>query len=109
MQDLMKTHTTPEKKWLKERDELFKLAVYLFSPSRAITWVPSSDTNPYQITKYQLSGAETRSELCSSQTQIWYKHFKKRSLPAIMKQTTQPAASQSREKQEARTQQTAVH
>lgn len=62
MQDLMKTHTTPENKRLKERDELFKLPVYLFSPSRAITWMPS-DANPYQITKYQLFGAETRNEL----------------------------------------------
>lgn len=57
MQDLMKTHTTPEKKWLKEKDELFKLPVSLFSPSSAIVQMSSSDTNPYQLTKYHLSGA----------------------------------------------------
>lgn len=74
MQDLMKTHTTPEKKWLKEKDELFKLPVYLFSPSRTITQMPSSDTNLYQVTKHQLSGAETRSKLVFSPNQIWYKH-----------------------------------
>lgn len=57
MQDLMKTHTTPEKKWLKERGELFKLRVSLFSPSTAIIQMPSSATNPYQLTKYHIPGA----------------------------------------------------
>lgn len=62
------------KKWLKERDEFFKLTAYLFSPLTAITWMLSSDTNPYQITEHQLWGAETRSELCFSPNQLGYKH-----------------------------------
>lgn len=111
MQDLMKTHT-PENKRLKERDELFKLPVYLFSPSRAITWMPS-DANPYQITKYQLFGAETRNELFPEFPLLFPKPvpiqtLKKCSLPAITKQATQPAASQIGEEQEAQAQQTTI-
>lgn len=36
---------------------IIKLPVSLFSPSSAIIQMPSSDTNPYQLTKYHLPEA----------------------------------------------------